>query len=783
MKKRGKITAVLSAAVMLAVQAQPLPTAQAASANYDYAKALQMSLYFYECQQAGKLPEWNRVEWRGDSTVDDDVDGGWYDAGDHVKFNLPMSYSAAMLAWGLYEYQDAVKSCGELTNYVNNLKWVLDYLAACDLGDAVIFQVGNGQDDHSWWGPVELLEYGMKDQGKSGKRGHSEGRDCSAVTAEMGAALAAGSVALKGLVDQKVLDDYLKHAKNYFKMADADRSDDTYMESDAKNFYRSSHFYDELFWCANWLYIATKDDSYLSKAESYISELGTELGQGDTLKYSWSQCWDDVQQGGTLLYAINTGKEKWVAQAKKHLDYWLKEGKHIDGGLCWVDTWGCLRYANTIGFLTAVACDHLFKDDASYADYKQLYEKQINYTLGDNKNKIPYVVGFAENSPSHPHHRTAHCSYKNSDESPEESRHILYGALVGGPNEDGSYSDKRNNFVNNEVATDYNAGYTALLCKMISEYGGKSDPDFPYPETRDDELFVEAKLTEETSGVTLSLKITNHTAWPARVVDNVSMRYYIDASELVAKGYNPEEIEMRCDRDQSAMYAADGVKTAVISKPKKYSGDIYYIEITFPDGRAFLPISEGQHQCEIMLALVCPNYGSGWDSSNDFSAQGLNSKSNVKTKYIPVYENGVLVFGEEPDGTTGKGSPSARQPWNGSAPVITPHIDEPDETTAPPTQTDAPTQTEETGGDNSGPLAGPPEDRPKYGDVDCDTNILISDAILLARYCAEDKEITVKDQGLINADCEYNGKIDSFDTAKIIMYLANLIPESQLGPQ
>ena len=193
MQRKKRLTALLASAALCATG---IPASSAGAADLDYAKALQMSLYFYECQQAGKLPEWNRVDWRGDSTIDDDVDGGWYDAGDHVKFNLPMSYSACMLAWGLYEYGDAVEACGEMTNYVNNLKFVLDYFVRCDLGTKVIYQVGNGQKDHTWWGPVELLEYGMADQG-NGKRGHLEGRNCSAVTAQMGAALTAGYCALQ----------------------------------------------------------------------------------------------------------------------------------------------------------------------------------------------------------------------------------------------------------------------------------------------------------------------------------------------------------------------------------------------------------------------------------------------------------------------------------------------------------------------------------------------------------------------------------------------------------
>ena len=30
-----------------------------------------------------------------------DLTGGWYDAGDFVKFNFPMAYSVTTLAWGM----------------------------------------------------------------------------------------------------------------------------------------------------------------------------------------------------------------------------------------------------------------------------------------------------------------------------------------------------------------------------------------------------------------------------------------------------------------------------------------------------------------------------------------------------------------------------------------------------------------------------------------------------------------------------------------------------------
>jgi hypothetical protein len=75
-------------------------------------EALQKAAYFYETKRSGKLLADNRMEWRGDSGLNDgadvgvDLTGGWYDAGDHVKFGLPMAYSATMLAWSVVEYRE-----------------------------------------------------------------------------------------------------------------------------------------------------------------------------------------------------------------------------------------------------------------------------------------------------------------------------------------------------------------------------------------------------------------------------------------------------------------------------------------------------------------------------------------------------------------------------------------------------------------------------------------------------------------------------------------------------
>lgn len=747
-----KITSgVITAAMLVTAVSGGITLNTDAAFEANYAEALQKSLYFYECQQAGPLPEWNRVEWKADSTMTDEVLGGWYDAGDHVKFNLPMAYSASMLAWGLYQYPDGVEKCGEMTNYVNNLEFVLDYLAECDRGDEVVYQVGNGTIDHTWWGPVELIQYGMQDSGTSYDSARAilvSSDGCSAVFGEMAAALAAGSCALKDRIDQSKIDDYIAHAENIFKFADASKSNDVYNDSNASGFYRSSHFYDELFYAANWLYIATGEQSYLDKAKSYIPNLDKELSS-DELKYTWCQCWDDVMQGGMLLYAINTNDDFYINRVEKHVNYWTNTIKKVDGALGYCDTWGCARYAETAGFIAAVACDTVLADKNN-SDYVKFYETQMNYVLGDNADGQSFVVGYGEKSPKNPHHRTAHGSWKNDLAIPDTNRHVLYGALVGGPNQDGSYEDDRQNYINNEVATDYNAGFTALLCKMVDKYGGTTDSSFPQPEKHDGpEFYVESLVKGmDDSGATISFKMTNHSAWPARVQDNLSFRYYMDLSELISAGYSPSDLVVRCDRDQSAMYASSGYSNAEISPVTQYDGNIYYVEVSFPDGRVVLPISEGMQQCEILLALVFPNYGSGWDASNDPSNKELlNSEDSIVSMYVPVYINGELYYGTEPDGTTADGNSS-------SVPT----------TTSPTTTATKPATTTTAA------------EEVIYGDANCDGNVDISDAVMVKCYLINNKKFTLSKQGLLNSDVQGSGNgINAQDAVTIQKYVIKSI--------
>merc|ERR1711963_684628 len=179
----------------------------------NYKDVLHKSLLFDEAQRSGKLPADNRIPWARDSALNDgsdvglDLSGGYYDAGDYVKFNLPGAQALTTLAWGGISYQSGYKCAGEWENLLDAIKWGTDYFIKCHVSDNEYYaQVGNGVEDHASWGRPEDM---------TGTR-PSYKIDCnrpgSDVAAETAASFASASILFKGEDDDysaKLLDQTL----------------------------------------------------------------------------------------------------------------------------------------------------------------------------------------------------------------------------------------------------------------------------------------------------------------------------------------------------------------------------------------------------------------------------------------------------------------------------------------------------------------------------------------------------------------------------------------------
>lgn len=606
--------------------------------DFNYGEALQKSILFYEMQRSGDLPENSRCNWRGDSALNDGLDvgldltGGFYDAGDHVKFNLPMAYTSSMLAWSVYEDYDSYKESNQLDYILDNIKWVNDYLIKCHPEENVFYyQVGDGNKDHAWWGPCEVMQM-ERPSFKVDLQNPG-----SAVSAQASASLAACSVIFKD-IDKEYSKKCLEYSKSLFDFAEKTKSDEGYTA--ANGFYNSwSGFYDELSWSAIWLYIATNEKDYLKKSDEYL-----DLSVGN---YKWAQCWDDVYIGSALLLAQQTKDEKYKQIMEKHLDFWTDgyDGEKISytpEGLAWLDQWGSLRYAATESFIANLYSELKLCSKDKKDIYHDFAVSQINYALGSTGRS--FVVGFGENPPQNPHHRTAQGSWSNNMNEPSEARHTLYGALVGGPDKTDSYSDDVSNYVNNEVACDYNAGFVAALAKLYKKYGGQTLVDFGAVEEIDEEeLNVMSSQNANGSDFTeIKSVIYNKTGWPARVTDDLELLYFIDLSEVFEAGGSENDIEV------SINYSQDSVKSSI--KAWNAEKNIYCVSIDF-SGVKIYPGGQDAHKKEVQFRIKSNN--GTWNPENDYSYADIsnsNGSSLATSSNMALYENGKIVFGSEPDG-------------------------------------------------------------------------------------------------------------------------------------
>ncbi len=80
-----------------------------------------------------------------------------------------------------------------------------------------------------------------------------------------------------------------------------------------------------------------------------------------------------------------------------------------------------------------------------------------------------YLVGSHPNSPQNPHSglSSGGNNITNIRNSPPTEAHVLYGAMVGGPLSSDQFWDYRDDWVETEVALDYNAMIPTLASMQV----------------------------------------------------------------------------------------------------------------------------------------------------------------------------------------------------------------------------------------------------------------------------------------------------------------------------
>ena len=606
----------------------------------NYGEALQKSILFYEAQQAGRLPEWNRIPWRDDATLEDgadvgvDLSGGWLDAGDNVKFNFPMAFAVTTLSWGAIEYYDAYKRSRQLEHLSQNIKGVTDYLlnsfADDDPGEYVLYgQVGDGKKDHKWWGSAEVVHYKMD------RPAYKIDTSCPGtdLAAETSAALSSSSILFRKNGDTEYADLLVDKAEKLFNFANEYRGKYSDCLTKAVPFYTSVNGnQDELTWGAIWLHKAKK-----AQNQNYLGEY-LAIAEAEYLKmdkpYNYTYQFDDKSYATYVLLAQETGKLEYQQRAEAWLDYWTvgyqgERIKYTPGGLAFLVKWGSLPLAANTSFLAFIYSDWLEKTQGNSAKverYRDFAISQIDYILGQNPSQRSYMIGYGKNYPQNPHHRTAHGSWLNSVKKPQQTRNLLMGALVGGPDESENWEDDRNDWVRNEVGVTYNAGLTGALAKMYDEFGGEplAELSFPARQETEPEIYVEQTTEAGKQATNIDLTIVNKSTAPARGLENAKVRVIYQVKPEV------EDISVSTVSNDCPSSPARVVKL---------KQNTYYTEVDCND-TVIYPGGDTDYKKQIALTLNL-NQSKG---SNIFSNLSRMFNKPIEITKICLYDGDRLIW-------------------------------------------------------------------------------------------------------------------------------------------
>lgn len=456
-----KTVASLSLGFAVATQAQT-PT--------DYKALHNLLIKFYGFQRAGdkakdvKNPFYTRTGVEAphsrDASGSIDLSGGWYDAGDFVKFGLPFGYATYCLLKGYdvfprgYDDVDSWDYKGapdQIPDILGEVKLATDYMIKAVISASqVVTDVGNGSQDHQ-----AMTEDGYANSQRTSPR---------TATLQTGADIAglnAAALALMSIVYKKHDSTYaarcLVKAREAFTFGKANQKFS--VQQNNGEFYKTAKWHDKMACAAIELYRATGEAAYLADARTFLAGVGQHyfvLGYnyvGDLAYFEMKRQTGESVEGPWMSdVAFYLNRKVVAANAPA-----LIRGAYINSD------WGNAGHAGAAALSSALA--FTITGDNRYLDFTR---SQVHWVAGLAPSTQSFVVGFG-NGPTAPHHR-------NDNTIGRSSGPRLKGGVVSGPTPSTPFDPANptasswsftgndvNNYKNTEVALDYNAGMVGAV--------------------------------------------------------------------------------------------------------------------------------------------------------------------------------------------------------------------------------------------------------------------------------------------------------------------------------
>lgn len=459
------------------------------AAQHDYRKAVNLSSYFLGAQRSGDNDSWIH----GASHTQDgvslvpsvDLEGGWHDCGDYIKFSFTNNWAATMYLLGYHffpagypdNYSTAFSAppTNGIPDILDEVKIQTDFILKSYNGGDIVQQIGHGDYDHSgsFSEPVTMSAQPVNKGGDP--RPVYINEDCPNIIGSAAAALALMSIDYRDF-DGSYADQCLQAAKDFFALGKTKSegscgSIDCFSGGSPCYDLSSKSSNDEMAMAAACLYEATGESSYLTDAENYFNPGEWD---GEVLYYG------NMNILTAAILFETTGTASYLNEIKDHFNYHSKPEYSTLGFYKYQYSggWGNLQYTGNEAFVAAVL--HLL-DGGTESDYYNFAKSNVDFIMGSHSGigNIPanfsFLIGYNElggGYPLRPHHKAAFGSTKLDwslftleSNSPGSVAYAfeLKGALVGGPDNSGNYTDEIDVFTNSEVCTYYNAGFTGAL--------------------------------------------------------------------------------------------------------------------------------------------------------------------------------------------------------------------------------------------------------------------------------------------------------------------------------
>ncbi|GBU23676.1 endoglucanase [Fibrobacteria bacterium R8-3-H12] len=499
------LRSVFLPAFLIAVSLQNVFAAGAFTPE-QYKKALWMVTRFYGAQRSGNGPNWLLMDHKYKTSFTKDADGsrnlegGWFDCGDHVLFGQTFFYSTYMLAKAydafpkgfhdLYngkDYSDYAESRdwsisggkpNRVPDLLEELKYATDWIIkATPDGSTFYYEKGEGGKDHQTWVTAGKMSTQSVDLGGEPRKMWKNPNDGPM------ASFAAATLAIMSKIyrefDTTYADTCLKHAKNAYTYAKAHKSQAA--GAGSGGYYGAGKAPANTFnIAAAEMYIATNDNTY----KSDIS-----LNKDDVPFHGWAFDYQNPHDIVPYAVAMAVPEDKSAlldAMKSKFITRFTGQINTEKVATTGNASWGALRYPANHAFIAA-----LYQEAKGTSEYDQFIYNQVDYILGKNSSNQSFVVGFCEEGctkqATKPHHRNVYLNDSNYNSQgmstltiPERNK--FFGYMVGGSFNSSEYKDDINNYQYTEGGIDYNAGLVGALAYIVSKVAPAPDiPPLPKP--------------------------------------------------------------------------------------------------------------------------------------------------------------------------------------------------------------------------------------------------------------------------------------------------------------